>query len=47
MPEIKLAVTEEELQLIINALEIVEPDTDKACTLRDNLIAHFEAKLPD
>lgn len=45
MQEIKLAVTSEELQLIINALEIVAPDSEESCTLRDNLLTSLESKL--
>ena len=45
--EIKLAITSEELQLIINALEVVAPDSEESCTLRDNLLTSFESKLDE
>ena len=42
MKEIKLAVTAEELQLIVNALE-----SDSPCVLRDNLLTALQSKLTE
>jgi hypothetical protein len=44
MREIKLAVTAEELQLIVDALEIISPESDSSRVLRDNLLTAFQGK---
>ena len=45
--KINLTVSPEELLLLINALEIINPDSDKAITMRDNLLNHLYSKEID
>ena len=47
MKEIKLAITVDELQLLIDALEIVNPDSQDSCVMRDNLLTNFQNILSE